>query len=90
MGWLRYSPTDFVFSAKIPKLITHDKKLGLKGDISSDLNSFLEIMQPLQLDGKLACLLIQLPPSYDYNLENLESFFQKLHSQFKFAVEFRN
>jgi len=90
IGWLRYSPSDFVFSAKIPKLITHDKKLGLEGDIQSDLNAFLEIMQPLQLDGKLACLLIQLPPSYDYNLENLETFFQKLQPQFKFAVEFRN
>jgi uncharacterized protein YecE (DUF72 family) len=90
MGWLRYSPSDFVFSAKIPKIITHDKKLGLKSDIQSDLNAFLETMQPLQLDGKLACLLIQLPPSYDYNPENLESFFQKLQPQFKFAVEFRN
>ena len=90
MGWLRYSPTDFVFSAKIPKLITHDKKLGLKGDIQTDLNNFLEIMQPLQLDGKLACLLIQLPPSYDYNHENLESFFQKLQPQYKYAIEFRN
>jgi hypothetical protein len=39
---------------------------------------------------KLACLLIQLPPSYNYNPENLEAFFQKLQPQFKFAVEFRN
>ena len=90
MGWLRYSPADFVFSAKIPKLITHDKKLGLKGEIQEDLTSFLEIMQPLQLDGKLACLLIQLPPSYDYNYENLEFFFQKLEPQYRYAIEFRN
>lgn len=26
MGWLRYSPSNFVFSAKMPKLITHEKK----------------------------------------------------------------
>jgi uncharacterized protein YecE (DUF72 family) len=58
MGWLRYSPTDFVFSAKLPKLITHDKQLGLEADVKADLNNFLDIMQPLQLDGKLACLLI--------------------------------
>ena len=31
MGWLKYSPSDFVFTAKLPKLITHDKRLGLKG-----------------------------------------------------------
>lgn len=90
MGWLRYSPSDFVFTAKIPKLITHDKKLGLKGDVQADLDGFLELMQPLQLDGKLACLLIQLPPSYDYNLENLESFFKMLQSPIRYAVEFRH
>ena len=90
MGWLRYSPSDFVFTAKIPKLITHDKKLGLKGDIQPDLERFLDLMQPLQLDGKLSCLLIQLPPSYSFNPENLESFFQKLPTQFRFAAEFRH
>lgn len=90
MGWLRYSPSEFVFTAKLPKLITHDKKLGLKGDVKADLDSFLELIRPLQLGGKLACLLIQLPPKYDYNLENLESFFKLLDPLFKYAVEFRN
>ncbi len=90
MGWSRYSPSDFVFTAKLPKLITHDKKLGLDGDIQKDLDAFLELMQPLQLDGKLACLLIQLPPSYVYNLAHLESFFQRLQPQYRYAVEFRN
>jgi uncharacterized protein YecE (DUF72 family) len=90
MGWLKYSPSDFVFSAKLPRLITHDKKLGLKGDVKADLDGFLELMRPLQLGGKLACLLIQLPPKYDYNPENLGSFFQLLDPRFRFAVEFRN
>jgi len=89
-GWLRYSPSNFIFSAKLPKVITHDKKLGLKGDVKSDLDAFLELMSPLQLGGKLACLLIQLPPKYDYNPGNLEAFFQLLDPRFKFAVEFRN
>ena len=41
MGWLKYSPSDFVFTAKLPKLITHDKALGLKGEDrkSTRLNS---------------------------------------------------
>jgi uncharacterized protein YecE (DUF72 family) len=90
MGWLRYSPSDFVFTAKLPKLVTHTKKLGLKGDFKSDLDSYLDLMRPLQLGGKLACLLIQLPPSYEYNLENLEAFFGVLDPVFKYAVEFRN
>lgn len=53
MGWLRYSPSDFVFTAKIPKVITHDKRLGLKGDVKSDLAGFLDVMRPLPLAGKL-------------------------------------
>ena len=71
MGWLRYSPANFVFTAKIPKRITHEKKLGLKGDIRDDFEAFVKLMEPLQLSGKLACLLTQLPPSYSYNIENL-------------------
>jgi uncharacterized protein YecE (DUF72 family) len=90
MGWMRYSPTDFVFTAKLPKLITHDKKLGLKEDIKQDLEAFLELMQPLQLSGKLACLLIQLPPKYVFNLDGLESFFKLLDLRFRYAIEFRN
>ena len=90
MGWLRYSPPDFVFTAKMPKSITHEKKLGLKGDFRQDLDLFLEIMRPLQLGGKLACLLIQLPPKYDFNPENLEQFLRQVDPVFKYAVEFRN
>jgi len=90
MGWLRYSPSDFIFSAKFPKVITHDKKMGLKDDIQNDLDVYLELMRPLQLGGKLGCLLIQLPPKYDYNFENLESFFKLLDPSFRYAVEFRN
>ena len=47
-------------------------------------------MRPLQLGGKLACLLIQLPPKYSFNLENLEAFFAMLDPTFRYAVEFRN
>jgi uncharacterized protein YecE (DUF72 family) len=90
MGWLRYSPSDFIFSAKLPRVITHDKKLGLQDNIKKDVEAFLELMRPLQLGGKLGCLLVQLPPKYDYNYENLESFFSFLDPLFRYAVEFRN
>ena len=90
MGWLRYSPSNFVFTAKLPKIITHDKKLGLKADVTADLESFLTVMEPLQTNGKLGCLLIQLPPSYTYNPDNLKVFLEALSPQFKYAVEFRH
>jgi len=90
MGWLKYSPSDFIFTAKLPKTITHDKKLGLKDDVKTDLETFFDLMRPLQLGGKLACFLIQLPPKCACNLENLETFFKMLDPIFKYAIEFRN
>ena len=90
LGWSRYSPSEFVFTAKLPRIITHEKKLGLEGDVKADLGAFQNVMQRLQLDGKLGCLLIQLPPSYQYNPESLENFCQMLSPQFRYAVEFRN
>ena len=90
MGWARYSPSEFVFSAKLPRLITHEKKLDLKEGIQEDLEKFCETMRVLLLDGKLGCLLIQLPPKYEYDLDHLESFFKILPTEFNFAVEFRN
>jgi uncharacterized protein YecE (DUF72 family) len=89
-GWLRYSPTDFIFSAKLPKLITHKKKLDLAAGVEEDLQKFCDLMRVLLLNGKLACLLIQLPPKYEYDLEHLEAFFEVLPTEFQFAVEFRN
>lgn len=90
MGWARYSPSDFVFSAKLPKLITHEKKLDLGAGVEEDLEKFCDIMRVLLLNGKLGCLLIQLPPRYEYDLAHLESFLKILPADFKFAVEFRN
>jgi uncharacterized protein YecE (DUF72 family) len=42
------------------------------------------------LGGKLGCLLIQLPPKYYFNPENLEGFFESLDPMFRHAVEFRH
>jgi uncharacterized protein YecE (DUF72 family) len=90
MGWTRYSPSEFVFSAKLPKLITHKKRLDVEAGVQEDLERFCDTMRILLSDGKLGCLLIQLPPKYEYDIDHLESFFKILPLDFKFAVEFRN
>ena len=90
MGWTRYSPEDNVFCAKLPKVITHNKKLDLDLGVESDLQSFCDLIRPLSLNGKLGCLLIQLPPKYSFDLDHLEGFFEILPKEFRFAVEFRN
>lgn len=90
MGWQRYSPADFVFVAKIPRLITHEKRLDLDQGVEDDLTRFCKIMEPLSLNGKLGCLLIQLPPSLEFDPELIERFFKILPTNISFAVEFRD
>jgi uncharacterized protein YecE (DUF72 family) len=90
MGWTRYSPEGFVYTAKLPGLITHEKKLELARGIEEDLQRFTELMEPLSLGGKLGCILIQLPPRFDYRPKQLEDFFKILPAHVRFAVEFRD
>ena len=90
MGWLKYTSEDFVFCAKIPQLITHEKKLDVKQGVEEDLRKFVELMEPLYTNGKLGCLLIQLPPKFEINLDLLEKFLETLPTQVRFAVEFRD
>jgi len=90
MGWTKYSPEGFIYTAKLPKLITHKKKLDINEGIEADLQKFIELMEPLYLSGKLGCILIQLPPKFDYKPQQMEDFFKILPTHVKFAVEFRD
>ena len=90
MGWARYSPEGFIYSAKLPQLITHEKLLDTSQGVEEDLQRFLDLMEPLSLSGKLGCLLIQLPPKFNYRPKEIEDFFKILPTHVKFAVEFRN
>ncbi len=62
-NWVKRTPSDFLFSAKLPKIITHENKLKVDS-ISEDLSYFLEVMTPLIEARKLIAFLIQLPPSF--------------------------
>lgn len=90
MGWAKYSPDGFVYCAKLPKLITHEKKLDLNEGAEEDLQKFVELMQPLSLSGKLGCILVQLPPKFEYEPKKLGAFFKTLPTHVRFAVEFRH
>jgi len=91
-GLNRTSPKDFIFSAKLPKEITHEKRLDPEMKIKNDLNRFLELMEPLDARDKLGCILIQLPPSFTYKRDrnNFEAFLEILPDGYEFAAEFRN
>ena len=72
--WYKQTPKDYKFSFKIPKKITHEKKL--KEDYWNDLMNFLDIMKGLK--QKMGPALLQLPPKFSVTyMKNLEIF---LHS----------
>ena len=59
--WSAAVPASFRFAVKVPKTITHGLRLRQAGDL---LETFLA--EASGLGDKLGCLLVQLPPSLDF------------------------
>ncbi|NUQ24625.1 MAG: DUF72 domain-containing protein [Saprospiraceae bacterium] len=57
--WREETPADFRFCPKIPQIISHSGDLGLGGEA---LRQFCEVIA--QLDDKLGCCFLQLPPYF--------------------------
>jgi len=72
--WARSVPDHFRFSAKIPKAMTHERRLE---DCDDLLDTFLG--QVGGLGSKLSVLLVQLPPSLQFEPQTVEKFFAALH-----------
>ncbi len=89
-GWARYTPQDFKFAVKLNRLITHEKMLEISKGVEDDLKRFCELMRPLREAGKLACILIQLPPGMKFIKDRIEDFLKILPSDMRFALEYRN
>ncbi len=87
-SWYRNTPQDFVFSVKIPKLITHEERLSAGSLII--LRKFLNLLEPLK--DKLGVLLIQLPPSFNRERywDRFEKFISSLDQTYRWSVEFRD
>lgn len=83
-----FTSSDVLFTAKIPKKVTHDNRLDMSGEGRQVLSDFFALMAPLQ--KKLGVLLIQLPPWEPSRLADIESFFANLDPKFRYAVEFRH
>jgi uncharacterized protein YecE (DUF72 family) len=88
-NWFKKTPEHFRFTAKFPKVITHDKRLK---NVSKELQHFHQTMLPLK--DKTLALLIQLPPSLKITegIENMrEHLVPQLDSNnFRYAVEVRD
>jgi uncharacterized protein YecE (DUF72 family) len=86
-NWFKKTPDNFRFTAKFPKVITHDKHLV---DIDEEVDLFLNNLEPLS--EKTLALLIQLPPSMEImpGLEGLRNLIPLLDRRFRYAVEVRH
>lgn len=86
-NWARRTPEDFRFTAKFPKVITHDKKFK---NVEKELSLFYDAMKPLK--DKLLALLIQFPPyvKITEGLEALKQYDFFFDDSFRYAVEVRH
>jgi uncharacterized protein YecE (DUF72 family) len=73
--WRDSVPDAFRFSVKLPRAITHQLRLRNADDA---LSAFLE--EAANLEHKLGCLLVQLPPSLSYDAAAARAFFERLRS----------
>ncbi|MCZ8258035.1 MAG: DUF72 domain-containing protein [Polaromonas sp.] len=79
--WAASVPAGFRFSVKLPKTITHEKRLR---DCKNLLDDFLP--QVTRLGEKLGCLLVQLPPSLALDVGAAQAFFRALRQRHTGAV----
>jgi uncharacterized protein YecE (DUF72 family) len=79
--WAESVPPGFRFCAKLPKTITHQLKLV---DTDDALAAFLA--ESAGLGAGLACLLVQLPPSLQFDADTADRFFSTLRSRTDIAA----
>lgn len=86
-NWKDKTPSDFKFTLKFPKIITHERKLE---DVSKPLSLFFYALEPL-ID-KTLMLLIQLPPylTEKKGFGSLRDMALKLDKRFRYALEVRD
>jgi len=91
-GWYAKTPPGFLFAAKVPQVVTHEKVLV---DCDQEFSAFLKTMDAL--GEKLGPLLLQFGYFNSSEFKNggeflarLEPFLEKLPKGYKFAVEIRN
>jgi uncharacterized protein YecE (DUF72 family) len=86
LGWRQHTPSDFCFSVKFPKAVTHERMLVDADEIT---DHFIRTIRGL--GDKLGPLLLQF--SYQFGpdrLDDLAQFLDKLPADLRYAVEIRN
>jgi uncharacterized protein YecE (DUF72 family) len=91
-NWAARTPQDFIFSVKVPQIITHEKVLV---DCGPEFEEFVKTMDIL--GPKLGPIVFQFPvfdkwkfPKQDSFLTVLAPFLKRLPADHKFVIEIRN
>jgi uncharacterized protein YecE (DUF72 family) len=84
--WADATTTDFRFVFKLPREITHDRRLR---DVDELLHGFLDRLAPLV--DRMGPVMVQLPATFEpSDLDVLDGFLQDIPSDFAWAVEVRH
>jgi uncharacterized protein YecE (DUF72 family) len=90
--WNAQTPDDFVFSAKVPQIVTHERCLE---NCDAEMSEFLKVME--HLGHKAGALIFQFPyfkretfATADPFIQRLRLFLKKLPTGFRYAIEIRN
>ncbi|PLY43824.1 hypothetical protein CSZ94_07500 [Janthinobacterium sp. ROICE36] len=75
--WAASVPAHFRFSVKLPRSITHERRLR---DGTAELDRFAGEVSELGI--KLGCVLVQLPPSLRFEADVAAAFFSALRQRF--------
>jgi len=86
--WLNTAPDDFKYTFKAHRNVSH--KARLKPESISSMKFMLNRLAPIEKAGKLACVFVQLPPTFKRNDERLREFFSTVEQGHPYAIEFRN
>lgn len=85
-SWAEQTSQDFRFVLKLPKPITHERRLT---DVAGPLRAFLTAIEPL--GPRAHTLWVQLPPSFSPgDLGTLAGFLRGLPPGYRYAVEVRH
>jgi uncharacterized protein YecE (DUF72 family) len=79
--WASSVPRGFRFSAKLPKIITHDMRLH---GVGGALSQFVD--EVTALGSRLGGVLVQLPPSLAFDARVADTFFSMLRRRLSAAV----
>jgi len=89
-GWKRNAPTNFRYSVKVNRIITHEKRMVGTKRLVREFCGIADVLGP-----QMGCFLFQLPPSYRYTPARLKSIVTQIAAArcdpaARYAIEFRH